>query len=173
MGTAEEAGKLRATFGRMRFQERKNSGVRIVNSVTPSTRVRISIMKSITEAYKAANPGGAISLLSFLPRPVIRCRPRAQGPMKTYNFVEAVTLLGIAELGLTDTSFTKAYQIAGRRFSGEMEQNFLVLKDDSPLCVEERSEGRKRAAENSPGSNPARRQNIEEMEVVDIDLGPE
>jgi len=170
MGSSEEAIRLRRLFGKKNFAERQNSGIRLMNSVTPATRVRISVMKSITVAYKAMYPNGLATLVGYVPRPIVRCRPKALGPIRAYGYTEAVVGLNLASLGLTDSDFEKAYRIAGRKFLGEMRSSFIVLKDDSPLCVlDERQDNRKRTAEESPGSNPSRRVNFgDEMEVVDL-----
>jgi len=168
MGSADEAIKLRRKFGKLPIADRKRHGVRLMNSVTPSTRVRISILKSISIAYKSAYPAGTASLVGYISRPVLRCRPKATGPLRSYDFTSAVTGLDLKSLGLTDADFSKAYQIAGRKFSGEMAASFIVLKDDSPLCVVERPDGRKRNAEESPAPNPSRRPHYSDsMEVVD------
>jgi len=170
MGSADEAIKLRRNFGKMSMSVRKRAGVRLVNSVTPATRVRISILKSISIAYKALNPAGTASLVGYIPRPVLRCRPKATGPMRTYDFTSAVTGLDLRAMGLTDSDYQKAYQIAGRKFHGELSATFVVLKDDSPLCVSDRPDGRKRNAEESPGSNPSRRAHLSDsMDVVEVD----
>jgi len=169
MGSADEAIRLRRVFGKKSMAERKRSGVRLMNSVTPATRVRISILKSITIAYKAANPGGIANLIGYISRPLIRCRPKATGPLRSYDFTSAVTGLDLRSLGLTDSDYQKAYQIAGRKFYGEMCSSFIVLKDDSPLCVIDRPDGRKRNAEESPGSNPPRRAHLSEsMDIAEI-----
>jgi len=168
MGSAEEAIKLRRSFGKMSASERKKSGVRLMNSVTPATRVRISILKSISIAYKAMYQAGTANLIGYISRPVLRCRPKPTGPIRSYDFTSAVTGLDLKELGLTDSDFQKAYQIAGRKFFGEMDASFIVLKNDSPFCVIDRPEGRKRNAEESPAPNPPRRAHLSEsMEVVD------
>jgi len=141
MGSADEAIKLRRKFGKLPIADRKRHGVRLMNSVTPSTRVRISILKSISIAYKSAYP----------------------------DFTSAVTGLDLKALGLTDSDFQKAYQIAGRKFFGEMSAFFIVLKDDSPLCVTDRPDGRKRNAEESPAPNPSRRPHLSDsMDVAEV-----
>ena len=169
MGSAEEAIRLRKMFGKMSVAERKKSGVRLMNSVTPATRVRISILKSISIAYKALYPAGTASLVGYISRPVLRCRPKATGPVRSYDFTAAVTGLDLKSLGLTDSDFQKAYQIAGRKFYGEMDASFIVLKNDSPLCVIDRPDGRKRNADESPAPNPSRRPHLSEsMEVVEV-----
>jgi len=168
MGSAEEAIRLRKFFGKMSASERKKSGVRLMNSVTPATRVRISILKSISVAYKALHTAGTASLVGYISRPVLRCRPKPTGPIRSYDFTSAVTGLDLKGLGLTDSDFQKPYQIAGRKFYGEMDASFIVLKNDSPLCTVDRPDGRKRNAEESPASNPARRAHLSEsMEVVE------
>jgi len=168
--SAEEAVRLRRKFGRMSASERKRSGVRLMNSVTPATRVRISILKSISVAYKAVYPSGTASLIGYISRPVLRCRPKATGPLRSYDFTSAVTGLDLKALGLTDSDFAKAYQIAGRKFYGEMDSSFIVLKNDSPLCNDERPDGRKRNAEESPAPNPSRRPHLSEsMDVVEVE----
>jgi len=175
MKSAEEATRLRKTFGKKPIAERRGSGVRLMNSVTSSTRVRLAIFKTLSLAYKRTHPSGLFQILGFLPQPLVKVRPEATGPVRTYGFVDLVLAVSLASLGVSDADFEKAYQIAGRKFPNSLRETFLVLSDDSPLAVESvlpgcpprvGSDGRKRANDGSPvGSQPARRVNIEAMDV--------
>jgi len=175
MTSDTEAGRLRRLFGKKSFSERRASGVRLVNSVTPSTRVRLSILRTMSQAYKRLHPQGVFQLHEYLPRPLIKIRPESTGPFRTYGFVDAIVTLPPQTLGLNDSDFEPAYKIAGRRFPNSLKELFIVLSDNSPLATEALlpgcpprviSEARKRANDGSPmGSLPPRRQNLDSMEV--------
>ena len=48
-----------------------------------------------------------------------------------------VNLDPFGELRLKDRDFEKAYKAAGRKFLGEMQDTFIVLRDDSPLVIKQ------------------------------------
>jgi len=136
MSSVEEAVRLRRQFGKKSFAERRQTGVRLVNSVTASTRVRLSILKTMGQAYKKIHPSGVFQLLSFLPRPIVKYRPEGTGPLRTNGFVEAVLALPPDSLGLTDDDFSAAYRSAGQKFPNALRELFLVLSDSSPHATE-------------------------------------
>jgi len=55
------------------------------------------------------------------------------GYRRTTDFVETIVQLRpLATLGMHDSDFSHAYKIAGNRFTGSMQEFFLVLLDCSP-----------------------------------------
>jgi len=170
MSSVDEAVRLRRQFGKKSFADRKKTGVKLVNSVTASTRVRISILKIMGQAYKKLHPLGVYQLLAFLPRPLVKYRPEGTGPLRTNGFVEAVLALPPDTLGLSDDDFAPAYRSDGRRFPNNLKEMFLVLSDNSPHAADavppgcpkrDQPDGRKRANDGSPvGSVPPRRPNV-------------
>jgi len=170
LGSVSESADLRRSFGKRSFAARKASGLRVLNSVTPGTRVRLSILRSICSAYKKAHPNGSANLLGYLPRPVLKYRP-GPGPFKTSGFVDTVTTLTPSSLGLSDSDFSHAYRAAGRRFPGKLQSMFLVLSDSSPqVGPVGTSETRKRQNDGTPeGASASRRQNLE-SDVADLEV---
>jgi hypothetical protein len=99
----------------------------IANSVNPPTRVRIEILKAI--AKKISNDNELAYVVGFIPRPVMHIRKRGgsdQAPFKTYSFVDAVKYHGGV---LEQDDLGGAYARAGRAFEGQLQQNFIVLRD--------------------------------------------
>jgi hypothetical protein len=99
----------------------------IANSVNPPTRVRIEIMKAI--AKKISNDKDLAYVVGFIPRPVMHIKKRGggdQAPFKTYSFVDAIKYHGAV---LVQDDLGGAYAQAGRAFEGQLQQNFIVLRD--------------------------------------------
>jgi len=105
LSSSSEASKLRREFGKMPFADRRKSGVRLVNSVTPATRVRLSILKSYGSAFKKQHPQGVFSIMSFLSRPLVRCRAESSGPIRTLGFVDVINNFPPSTVGLNDSDF--------------------------------------------------------------------
>jgi hypothetical protein len=136
----------------------------IANSVNPPTRVRIEILKAI--AKKISNSTDLAYVVGFIPRPVMHIKKRGGGdqiPFKTYSFVDAVKYHGAS---LVAADLGGAYARAGRAFEGQLQQNFVVLRDsDSGLAqsnfhaarqAKGGGAGRGRGAGSGPGSGPWR-----------------
>jgi hypothetical protein len=99
----------------------------IANSVNPPTRVRIEILKAI--ARKITNNNELAYVVGFIPRPVMHIKKKGNGdqaPFKTYSFVDAVKYHGGV---LEQEDLGGAYARAGRAFDGQLQQNFVVLRD--------------------------------------------
>jgi len=114
LGSPAESSELRRSFGKRSFAARRATGLKLLNSVTPGTRVRLSIMRTLCAAYKRKFPNGTANLIGYLPRPVVKHRPAATGPFKTTGFVDTVQSMSPTSLGLKDTDFQYAYRTAGR-----------------------------------------------------------
>jgi len=152
LASVSESTELRRIFGKKSFAARKASGLKILNSVTPATRVRISILKTLTSAYKRLYPNGT-------------------GPLRTAGFVDAVAAMSPSELKLRDQDFQHAYRTAGRRFTGKLSSYFLVLSDSSPLASGASSGSRKRGNDGTPeGASSSRRANMEIDEVTNLQV---
>ena len=97
----------------------------IANSVNPPTRVRIEIMKAI--AKKITTSRDQAYVVSFIPRPVMHIKKKGdQAPYKTYSFVDAVKYHGGA---VDQEDLGGAYARAGCAYDGQLQQNFILLKD--------------------------------------------
>jgi hypothetical protein len=99
----------------------------ISNSINVGTRVRIEILKAI--AKKVTNDQDLAYVVSFISRPVMHIKLKndlANKPSKSYTFIDAVKQYGSR---LNKTDLQAAYAKAGKAFSGQLEQNFVVLKE--------------------------------------------
>jgi uncharacterized membrane protein YgcG len=97
----------------------------IANSVNPPTRVRIEIMKAIAKKISTARDQAYV--VGFIPRPVMHIKKQGdQAPYKTYSFVDAVKYHGGA---VEQEDLGGAYARAGRAYDGQLQQNFILLRD--------------------------------------------
>jgi hypothetical protein len=97
------------------------------NSINVGTRVRIEILKSI--AKKISNDKEFAFVASFISRPVLHIRQkndRNEKPTRSYTFIDAIKQFGNQ---LLKTDLHEAYAKAGKAFAGQLEQNFVVLKE--------------------------------------------
>jgi hypothetical protein len=117
---------------RKAFSEKKKGGVDmgrifVSNSVNLATRVRVDILKAL--ARKVADRNTLARALPFVSRPVLQIRP-AEGTRVTesrsFTFTEAISKYGhlLKQFELGD-----AYRRAGNSFKGQLEQQFIVLRD--------------------------------------------
>ena len=119
----------------------------IANSVTLATRVRLDVMKAI--AKKCESKSEQMFVRGFSSRPVLQIRQRdGSRPPLTLTFADAVGRFGAK---LKDADLAGAYRRAGRAFSGELEQNFVVLTD--PVAIKMGRGGM--GAAGNPASGPA------------------
>ena len=111
-------------------------GVSFRNKITPNTKIRISILHQLGSIYKETNPGGMYKVQGFVPRPVLITFPpqNSSGRQRTYNFVQAVTLL---PANFSDEHLTRIYQVVSEQQPGNLQSLFIVLKDDDrDRCLE-------------------------------------
>jgi hypothetical protein len=115
---------------RLKFAERKRSGedfgkVFIANSVSLGTRVRIDIMKAMAKKYSCAKQDFHVA--AFLSRPVLKVKEKESDktPM-TFTFIDSVVRYGRE---MVEEELEDAYRRAGRAFQGQLQQNFVVLRD--------------------------------------------
>jgi hypothetical protein len=120
---------------RKAFADKKKKGkmtgclerVFLSNSINVGTRVRIEILKSI--AKKISNDKEFAFVASFISRPVLHIRQkndRNEKPSRSYTFIDAIKQFGTQ---LQKTDLLDAYAKAGKAFAGQLEQNFVVLKE--------------------------------------------
>jgi len=129
LDSIEYAVDIRKAFAEKRKKE-KLSGclerVFLSNSINIGTRVRIEILKAI--AKRTSNTKELAYVASFISRPVMHIRTRSggDGPTKSYTFIDAVKQFGSQ---LKHEDLLDSYAKAGRSFTGQLEQNFVVLKE--------------------------------------------
>ena len=115
---------------RLKFAEKKRSGedfgkLFVANSVSLGTRVRIDIMKAMAKKY--SNDKLDFHVAAFSSRPVLRVKEKGteKTPM-SFTFSDAVARYGRE---MVEGDFEEAYRRAGRAFQGQLQQNFVVLRD--------------------------------------------
>ena len=120
---------------RKAFADRRKKGkmtgclerVFLSNSINVGTRVRIEILKAI--AKKISNDKDFAFVASFISRPVLHIRQKNdknEKPTRSYTFIDAIKQFGTQ---LLKTDLLEAYAKAGKAFAGQLEQNFVVLKE--------------------------------------------
>ncbi len=130
MDKVEFAVEIRKAFAERRKKEKMSGPLEkifISNSINVGTRVRIKILKAI--AKKMSNEHEFAYVVSFVSRPVIHFKlinDTSLKPLKSYTFIDAVKQFGDR---LDKTDLLAAYAKAGKAFSGQLEQNFVVLKE--------------------------------------------
>ena len=115
---------------RLKFAEKKRAGedfgkLFIANSVSLGTRVRIDIMKSMAKKYSSEKQDFHVA--AFSSRPVLKVKEKDsdKAPM-TFTFIDSVVRYG-REMVVEELE--DAYRRAGRAFHGQLQQNFVVLRD--------------------------------------------
>ncbi len=124
-----------AVLIRKAFAEKQKKGamngciekVFLSNSIDVGTRVRIEILKAI--AKRISNDRDFAFVASFISRPVMHIKPRNERDnklTKSYTFIDSVKQFGDQ---LRKNDLLEAYAKAGKAFAGQLEQNFVVLKE--------------------------------------------
>ena len=143
---------------RRKFAEKKRAGedmerLFVANSVTLGTRVRIDILKAI--AKKHANDKRDFHVVAYSSRPVLQIKLKGtdQKPM-SLTFIDAVSKYG---RDLVEGDLGEAYRRAGRAFQGQLQQNFVVLRDrvNAPAVL----------TEGPSSSTPKKRQREDEIQT--------
>jgi hypothetical protein len=117
------------------------------------TRVRIDILKAI--AKKHANDKRDFHVVAYSSRPVLQIKLKGtdQKPM-SLTFIDAVSKYG---RDLVEGDLGEAYRRAGRAFQGQLQQNFVVLRDrvNAPAVL----------TEGPSSSTPKKRQREDEIQT--------
>jgi hypothetical protein len=138
----ELAKKARMSFVTKLKQGEDFGRVHMANSVCLATRVRVDIMKAIAKQF--GNQNEAMYVSAYNSRPVLHIKKEgdeAQQRPFAMTFADAIERFGarIEQEGLTE-----AYKRVGRAFHGQLEQHFVVLKDNPqaiPICPAPESAG--------------------------------
>jgi hypothetical protein len=126
----EHAVSIRKAFAEKRKKEKLTGCLErifVSNSINVGTRVRIEILKAI--AKRISNAQDLAYVASFISRPVMHMRLRSDKnarPSKTFTFIDAVKQYGSK---LKPEDLQESYAKAGKAFQGQLEQNFVVLKE--------------------------------------------
>ena len=130
MDKVEYAAEIRKAFADKRKKEKLTGCLEkifISNSINVGTRVRIEILKAI--AKKITTDQELAYVVSFISRPVMHIKKKSDlksKPMKSFTFIDAVKQFGSR---LNQLDLQGAYAKAGKAFAGQLEQNFVVLKE--------------------------------------------
>jgi len=109
------------------------AGLFIANSVTLSTRVRIEVLRAISNVLTTNNTESFVQSVSS--RPILHYYTREginhviPGANRTFTFVEAVDRFGSL---VPPSGLIKAYRRARPAFNGCLEQYFVILKESEP-----------------------------------------
>jgi hypothetical protein len=159
--SVEVALAIRKSFAEKRKADVKTFGrLYIANSVSLSTRVRVDIMKAI--AKKLTNKEVSAHVAAYSSRPILHVRdvgkPEAAG--RAYTFIDSVTQFGGSVI---QDDLHEAYRRAGSAFKGQMEQHYVVLKENfyhqgpaPDSRVQSKTRGGKRSREDDEEAGPSK-----------------
>ena len=128
----------------------------VANSVTLATRVRSDILRAM--ALKCSNDREDFFVVGFTSRPVLTVRQKDKSGQFALTFADAISRFGER---LTRGDLRVAYGRAGESFTGQLQQNFVLLHDNgvqSSVAVAGPSVAtKKRAREEVETAGPAKR----------------
>ena len=124
--TKEIASALRRKFVDMRKAGHDFGRVYMSNCVTLATRVRVDILKSIVKQFTGKDDL-EMYVAAYTSRPVLKIKNIKTQNISVHTFTDALLRFG-KKLDLNNID--DAYRRAGRAFTGNMEQNFVVLTDN-------------------------------------------
>jgi hypothetical protein len=130
LSSVESATAIRKAFAEKR---KENDGkalgkLYVANSVNLATRVRIDILKAI--AKKITNTKESAHVASYSSRPILHVKTnqtRGEPISRAYTFIDAVIKFGKS---LVYEDLGEAYRRAGTAFRGQMEQHYVVLREE-------------------------------------------
>ncbi len=129
LDSVTSANSIRKAFAEKRKADINAFGrLFIANSVNLATRVRVDILKAL--ARKITDKDITAHTVPFISRPVMHVRstdPEAPARgNRTYTFVDAVSKFGHL---VKQVELGEAYRRAGNSFKGQMEQQFIILRE--------------------------------------------
>jgi len=101
----------------------------VANSVSLSTRVRVDIMKAM--AKKISDKTMTAHVAAYSSRPILHVRQvgKPESANRAYTFIDAVLNYGGS---VNQSDLDEAYRRAGSAFRGQLEQHFVVLRENRP-----------------------------------------
>jgi hypothetical protein len=127
--TKEIASSLRKKFVDLRKSGRDFGRVYMANCVTLATRVRVDILKSIVKQFTGKDDL-EMYVAAYTSRPVLKIKNTKTQNTSVHTFTDAILKFG-KKIDLNNLD--DAYRRAGRAFTGNMEQNFVVLTDNRKI----------------------------------------
>ena len=126
MKSKETAGKIRRQFAAKRRAGGNFGRLFLANAVTLATRVRIDILRAM--AKQCVNDDETAYVNAYASRPVLTLKKKdASLRPLVLTFADALARFG---KGLKDDDLQEAYRRAGNSFGGQLQQHFVVLKDE-------------------------------------------
>jgi hypothetical protein len=131
--SATNALALRKAFADKRKNGDDLGRIFISNSVNLATRVRVDILKVL--ARKISDQEVVANAVPFVSRPVLQVRPKEVSgngniETRTYTFTDAISKYGHL---LKQFELGEAYRRAGTSFKGQLEQQFVVLREQGQV----------------------------------------
>jgi hypothetical protein len=126
LNSVENASLIRKTFAEKKKQGADFGRLFIANCVNLATRVRVDVLKAL--ARKVSADQIVAYALPFVARPTLQVRSTDAGSTetKTYTYTDAISKYGHL---LKQVDLGEAYRRAGTFFKGQLEQQFVVLKE--------------------------------------------
>jgi hypothetical protein len=128
LNSTENASKIRKAFADKKKQGVDLGRIFVSNSVNLATRVRVDILKAL--ARKVTGQQVVAYAIPFISRPTLQVKATGGGQsnpeIRSYNFTDAIAKYGHL---VKQFDLGEAYRRAGSFFKGQLEQNFVVLKD--------------------------------------------
>jgi hypothetical protein len=131
-----------AKKARMLFVAKMKSGedmgkIHMANSVCLATRVRVDILKAMAKQFSSTDEK-SMYVSAYTSRPVLHeKRGEGQKPF-AFTFADAIQKFGCE---LQQEMLGEAYKRAGRAFAGQLEQHFVVLKDEKKSTIDQPAGG--------------------------------
>ena len=131
-----------AKKARMLFVSKMKSGedmgkIHMANSVCLATRVRVDILKAIAKQFSSKDEK-TMYVSAYASRPVLHeKRGDGQKPF-AFTFADAIQKFG---KDLQQEMLGDAYKRAGRAFAGQLEQHFVVLRDEKKSTLDQPAAG--------------------------------
>lgn len=130
LNSVEVAVGLRKAFAEKRKEGdgRALGRLYVANSVSLSTRVRIDVMKALAKKLTVKDDSAHVA--SYSSRPILHVKttkPGGDSISRAYTFVDSIVKFGSI---LVQQDLDEAYKKAGSAFRGQMEQHFVVLRDN-------------------------------------------
>jgi hypothetical protein len=119
--------KICKEFSKKKKSDNDFGRIFIANSITLATRVRVDILKVM--AKKHSTDREKLSMSAFVSRPVIHSRSGdGLTRLGTFNFSDSLERFGA---NLVMAELEEAYKRAGAAFKGQLQQNFVFLRDQT------------------------------------------
>jgi hypothetical protein len=131
LASATAAIAIRKAFADKRKENdgKKFGRLYVANSVSLSTRVRVDIMKAM--AKKISDKTMTAHVAAYSSRPILHVRQvgKPESANRAYTFIDAVLNYGGS---VNQSDLDEAYRRAGSAFRGQLEQHFVVLRENRP-----------------------------------------